>query len=294
MHVTGGLMVAETDPELALLHAKRRIEREAGLDTHVLEGEELRSFAPYLAPDLLGATYCPLEGHANPLLAAPLYALRAAQAGAAIRTHASVTAIEVHDGGGRFTVNTSRGTVRAARIVNATGAWLNEVAALVGLQHPVRREGLHVNVTEPRERLLTPLVQHIGRRLTLKQGSNDTFIIGGGWPARASGDADRYQTVWESTAGNTAIAVRVVPALAGVRLLRTWSGAIGFTDDLSPLVGESRRVPGYFTCMATTGFTLGPLMARMLAETIATPTAGSPLPDDFAPDRAHESVSVHT
>ncbi len=92
MHTTGGLMVAETDAELALLHAKQRIEQEAGLETHVLEGEELRSFAPFLAPDLKGATYCAAEGHANPLLAAPLYALRAAQAGAAIRTGAQVQA----------------------------------------------------------------------------------------------------------------------------------------------------------------------------------------------------------
>jgi len=293
MHVTGGLMVAETEIELALLHAKRRIEQAAGLETQVLEGEELRSFAPYLAPHLLGASYCPLEGHANPLLAAPLYALRASQAGAAIRANAPVTGIEVHDRGG-FTVRTGRGTVRTARIVNAAGAWLNEVAAFVGLLHPMRREGLHVNVTEPRERLLTPLVQHIGRRLTLKQSSNNTFLIGGGWPARALGATGRYQTVWESAAGNMAVAVRVVPALAGVRLLRTWSGAIGFTNDLSPLVGESRRVPGYFTCMASTGFTLGPLMARMLAETIARPTAFSGLPDEFAPDRAPEPATAHT
>ena len=46
--------------------------------------------------------------------------------------------------------------------------------------------------------------------------------------------------------------------------------------------------------MATTGFTLGPLMARMLAETIATPTAASPVPDEFAPDRARDSVPAHT
>jgi sarcosine oxidase, subunit beta len=290
MHVTGGLMVAETDAELALLHAKQRIEQDAGLETHVLEGDELRSFAPFLASDLRGATYCPAEGHANPLLAAPLYALRASAAGAAVRTGAEVQAIDALDSGG-FSVRTSRGTVRAQRLVNAAGAWTNEVGAMLGLQHPVRRDGLHVNVTEPRERLLTPLVQHIGRRLTLKQSSNNTFIIGGGWPALATGAAGHHRTVWESTAGNLAVAVRVLPALAGVRLLRTWSGALAFTDDLEPLVGASQRVPGYFTCMATTGFTLGPLMARMLAETLAHPGESSPLPEHFAPDRA---AAAHT
>ena len=293
MHTTGGLMVAETDAELALLHAKQRIEQEAGLETHVLEGDELRSFAPFLAPDMRGATYCPAEGHANPLLAAPLYALRATQAGAAIRTGAGVQAIKAEERGG-FTVRTSRGSVRASRVVNAAGAWTNEIAAMVGQQHPVRRDGLHVNVTEPRERLLTPLVQHIGRRLTLKQASNNTFIIGGGWPSLAVGTDGSYRTVWESAAGNVAVAVRVVPGLRSVRLLRTWSGALAFTDDLEPLVGPSQNVPGYFTCMATTGFTLGPLMARMLAETLAKPSARSPLPEHFAPDRVATATATHT
>jgi sarcosine oxidase, subunit beta len=258
----------------------------------VLEGEELRSFAPYLAPDLLGATYCPAEGHANPLLAAPLYALRAAQAGAAIRTYAAVTAIERSGGG--FTVSTARGSIRAARVVNAAGAWTNEIGAMLGLTHPVRADGLHVNVTEPRERILTPMIQHIGRRLTLKQSSNNTFIIGGGWPSRPTDVLGRHTTAWESTAGNTAVALRVLPALAGVRLLRTWSGACAFTDDLEPLVGASQQLPGYFTCMATTGFTLGPLMARMLAEALIDPAALGAIPEDFAPDRAPASAPVHS
>ena len=114
------------------------------------------------------------------------------------------------------------------------------------------------------------MVQHIGRRLTLKQSANDTFIIGGGWPARPEPRPRRYSTTWESMAGNVAVAVRVMPLLADVRIVRTWSGVMAFTNDLAPMVGESRRLPGYHTLMATTGFTLSPLMARLLAETMAT------------------------
>jgi len=131
--------------------------------------------------------------------------------------------------------------------------------------------------------VLEPMLQHIGRRLTLKQSASGTFIIGGGWPAHSRRPPARYATRWESAAGNTAVAVRVMPSLAGVRVVRTWSGVIAFTDDLQPIVGESRRVPGYFTCIATTGFTLGPLLAERLAEHL---TAGAPLPAAYAPDRA--------
>jgi glycine/D-amino acid oxidase-like deaminating enzyme len=274
LHITGGLMVAETPEELRLLHDKREIEEESGLETHVLEAAELRAFAPYLAEDLLGATWCPDEGHANPMLAVPLFALRAAQAGAELRTHAAVTAIDAKPDGGaeRFVVSTAAGTIRAHRVVNTAGAWANDVAALVGQRLPIRAEGLHLNVTEPWEHVLDPMVQHIGRRLTLKQSTSDTFIIGGGWPARPETPPRRFTTTWESTAGNVAIAVRVVPLLADVRIVRTWSGVMAFTDDLAPIVGESARLPGFHTLIATTGFTLSPLMAQLLAEELASGT----------------------
>jgi glycine/D-amino acid oxidase-like deaminating enzyme len=286
IHTTGGLMVAETLDELELLRDKHEIEAEAGLETHVLTGHELHDFAPYLADDLAGATYCPTEGHANPILAAPLFALRAAGAGAVIRTHAEVTGIALEPKGGthRFTVTTSVGRIHAHRLVNAAGAWASEVAALVGLEPPIRAEGLHLNVTEPREHVLGPMIQHIGRRLTLKQSATGTFIVGGGWPARPEPSPQRYSTTWESTAGNLAVAVRVMPMLADVRVVRTWSGVMAFTNDLAPMVGESARVPGYHSLMLTTGFTLGPAMARLLADAMAT--GQSLIPPEYSPDRA--------
>jgi glycine/D-amino acid oxidase-like deaminating enzyme len=292
VHITGGLMVAETPLELQLLVDKQKIEQEAGLETSVLVGSELRSFAPYLADDLAGAVWCATEGHANPLLAAPLFALRASERGAAVRTQAGVTAVEAHDGPAahRFTVVTTRGTIRAHRVVNASGAWANDLAALSGLRFPMRAEGLHLNVSEPRARVLEPMVQHIGRRLTLKQSTNNTFIIGGGWPARPELAPTRYSTTWESAAGNTAVALRVMPSLADVKIVRTWSGVMAFTDDLSPIVGETARLPGYYALIATTGFTLGPLMARLLAEQMAS-SDPRPLPAAFSVDRASHPIT---
>lgn len=285
VHTTGGLMVAETDAEYRLLIDKNRIEAEAGLQTQVLSAPELRDFAPYLADDLTGASWCATEGHANPLVSAPLFALRAQEAGAQVRTHAEV--LEVATGvptGSGFTVRTTLGTIRARRIVNAAGAWAGKLARMSGLTLPVRAEGLHVNVTEPRERVLDPLVQHIGRRLSLKQSGGGTFIIGGGWPSQPEPHPVRHTTRWDSAAGNMGVAVRVMPSLADVRVVRMWTGVMAFTDDLSPVVGESSQVPGYFTCIATTGFTLSPLMAQLLAEQLG-PRPGRSLPAAYSPDR---------
>jgi sarcosine oxidase, subunit beta len=289
LHRTGGLMVAETPEHLRLLHDKQRIEQEAGLETHVVEGDELRALAPYLSDRIVGASYCPAEGHVNPLVAVPLLALRAVERGAAIRTHAAVVGIEPlgSTGGAPFKVTTSAGTITAARVVNAAGAWGRAVARFVGLDLPMRAMGLHVNVTEPRVRLLEPLIQHIGRRLTLKQAAGGSFIIGGGWPALEQPAPKRHSTTWESAAGNAAVAIDVVPALADVRLLRTWSGVIAWTDDISPIVGESTKVPGFHALVVgSSGYTLTPILARALAERMTTGAAPASVCREYSPDRA--------
>jgi len=156
----------------------------------------------------------------------------------------------------------------------------------------VRHEGLHVNVTEPRPHILTPMVQHIGRRLTLKQTEANTFIIGGGWPSPAAPPPRRYPTTWHSASGNTAVAVSVVPYLADVRVVRTWSGVIVFTNDFSPVVGESERVPGFHVCVSSTGFTFSPIFARQLAEQMIAPAASSIFPERYSVDRATAKYPV--
>ena len=268
VHQTGGWMVAETEDQYRILVEKHALEQLAGIETEVVSGAALRDRAPYLSEHLVGATYCPAEGHANPLIVAPMYARRALDHGATIRTGISVTGITVGSGhpARRFTVHTSAGNIEAQRIVDCAGAWSGELAKMVGLTFPVRNEGLHVNVTEPRPRLFSPMIQHIGRRLTLKQTDNGTFIVGGGWPTGVATPPRRYPTLWNSAAGNLAVAVDVVPRLGDVRVLRTWSGVIVFTDDFSPIVGESQLVPGFHACISSTGFTFSPLFARQLAE----------------------------
>ncbi|MGI5229562.1 NAD(P)/FAD-dependent oxidoreductase [Actinoallomurus sp. CA-142502] len=287
LHETGGWMVAETPEQVRTLRDKYELERLAGIETEVVTGAELRRRAPYLAETVIGATYCPIEGHANPLVVAPLYALRAVEHGALIRTGTEVRRIDVNGDSGarRFTVHTDAGRIDAHRVVDCAGAWCGEVAAMVGLRLPVRNEGLHVNVTEPRPRLLTPMVQHIGRRLTLKQTDQNTFIIGGGWPTPDAPRPRRYPTSWHSAAGSTAVAVSVLPALADVRVVRTWSGVIVFTNDFSPVVGESALVPGFHACVSSTGFTFSPYFARRLAEQMTSPVA-SPFPERYSLDRA--------
>ena len=75
----GGLMVAETEADLALLDRKSRLERPFGIDTEIVTTRDMLAIAPHLSARIPGAAYCPEEGFANPLLAAPAYVRAAAR-----------------------------------------------------------------------------------------------------------------------------------------------------------------------------------------------------------------------
>ncbi len=89
------------------------------------------------------------------------------------------------------------------------------------------------------------MVQHIGRRLTLKQSANNTFIIGGGWPAhpeRAAGAL--LDALGERRRQRCGRGARRAGARRRAASSAPGPGVMAFTDDLSPVVGESSRRAG--------------------------------------------------
>ncbi|HEY7146861.1 MAG TPA: FAD-dependent oxidoreductase [Streptosporangiaceae bacterium] len=279
----GGLMVAETAAELARLRAKIEPERELGLTSQIVGGRELAELAPALARDLAGAAYCPEEGLVNPLLATGAFASAAAGHGADIRTGCEVRAVDVLDRGG-FVVHTSDGPVRAARVVNAAGAWAGRVGRLARAPLPLTGRVQMVSATAREPPVLTQLVQHAARALTLKQTMDGTFLIGGGWAGAVRQGGPR--TRWQSLAGNAFLACRVVPGLRTATLLRSWTGTIAVLPDRLPAAGESGRRRGWFSLVVprgAAGYTVTPYLARLLAGDMAT--GSSAMPDAFSPDR---------
>jgi glycine/D-amino acid oxidase-like deaminating enzyme len=60
----------------------------------------------------------------------------------------------------------------------------------------------------------------------------------------------------------------VIPRVGSLRLIRTWAG-VNTSVDGRPVVGPVSGVPGlYFAIPGDAGYTLGPLTARLVAETM--------------------------
>lgn len=273
----GGLIVAESASDLAMLEQRQVLQDKWGLGSTLLAGAEVRRMAPYLKDSVIAAGYLEHEGHANPRLVAPAFARNAAARGAEIRCYTRVTALERYGSQWQVAMVDREGRVTevgAHTVLNAAGAWAGEIAAMAHLHLPIYAVPLTMNVTERAAPLIPHLVQHASKRLTLKQVDAGNFLVGGGWPSRLarSGSAmslqRRAEPVLQNAIENLSLATQLVPALGRLHWLRSWTGITGVTADQMPLLGAVPEAPGFYVAAGGAAFTHGPTYARLISELI--------------------------
>ncbi|MGD8836518.1 MAG: FAD-dependent oxidoreductase, partial [Desulfobacteraceae bacterium] len=95
---TGGMVMAETEAEMAAMEQFVKAQQENGLDVTLLDGAGARRLEPYLSEQISGATFSPLDGQVNPIALTLGFALGARSLGARIITGTSVTGIDLAAG----------------------------------------------------------------------------------------------------------------------------------------------------------------------------------------------------
>ena len=252
----------------------------------LLDGDEAREMAPYLGDAVIAALYCPDEGHSNPRLLTTAFARRAAASGATILTSAAVSDISRNGGMWRIRVQSGGSpgeeaetpvkTVRCKQVLNAAGTAAPTIAAMANLHLPLFTVGLTMNATEKVPALVPHLVQHVGRKLSLKQTDDGNLLIGGGWSAQLRqqrgqwSDSGAPRLRIESLLGNLRAAADIVPQVKQLRLIRTWTGSTCITADQLPVLGEVPQAPGFHVAAGGSGFTYGPTYARLMSELMLT------------------------
>lgn len=228
-------------------------------DTEMVDRAALERLMPgaRFGDEVTGASYCPHDGHANPLLV--LRAMHAAlqRAGGRYLPQSAVRAASHREG--RFLLETPQGIVEAGRVVLAAGHGIPALAAALGLPAPMRAERGQILVTER----LRPFLRLPASGI--RQTEDGTVLIGS---SKENVGLDDRTTV--AVGGRMAArAIRIVPELAAARLQRTWGGIRVLTPDNHPVYAESPRFPGAFVFICHSGVTLAAVHAGDAAAAIA-------------------------
>jgi sarcosine oxidase subunit beta len=262
----GYLFLARTPEERTRMERNVALQNRCGVPTRMLEPRELLRIVPELNLDgLLCGCFNPRDGVVFPWPFLWGYANRAVALGVKLHTYTKVVGIDPLPGGG-FLVHTSKGNIRADRIINAAGAWSPQVAELVGItlpNHPHRHEILS---TEPLKPFLKPLVSLLSTGLYFSQSMRGEIVGGITVPDDSHGIQLGSRLLFlEKIAAEL---VALMPRLAGVKVVRQWAGPYDVSPDGYPILGTPDSVPGFYLACGFVGhgFMMAPVMANLYAD----------------------------
>ncbi len=225
-----------------------------------------------LGPDVLTASFSHMDGDVNPLLVLRGLLDGFLRLGGTLSTREMVTAIAPSDGG--FLLTTDKRSIEADQVVIAAGNDTMKFAEPLCL--PIKL------VPERGQRLITERVAPIFHYAAsgIRQTVTGTFQLG-----VTNEKVGRSVDVTASGARHIANrALRVMPALGELRVVRQWAGLRVLTPDGVPLYDQSRRYPGIHVIACHSGVTLAALHAGPFAEWLASGSSPENY-SDFRGDR---------
>jgi hypothetical protein len=264
---SGGLAFCLSDAEMerrvALLH---RMHNESGdIGSRMLDRAEVRAMVPGLGDRVVGASFCPIDGHAN-----PLYLLRALHAGLLQLggQYLPGRTVDVIDAApNSFTVRCGTDRFTTAKLVIAAGLGSANLAPMVGLAMPVTPLRGQIMVTER----LKPFLDYATH--VIRQTAEGSVMLGDS-QEDVGFDTSVSTHVFQKIAARN---VAVFPSLKDASVVRVWAALRVMSPDGFPIYQQSERYPGAFAATCHSGVTLAGAHALALAPAIL---AGE-LPDRF-------------
>ncbi|NVH77771.1 FAD-binding oxidoreductase [Paraburkholderia sp. JPY432] len=255
----GGFHFFFSEDEIAE-RAKRlgALQRELGdYPYQLLDAREVRERIPEIGPDVIGASYTPMDGHVNPLKL--LRALHAGMQRRGVKLVNNEEALRITPEHGGFAVQGKRGTYRAARVVLAAGLGNRALAPHVGLHAPVAPNRGQVLISER----VAPFLRY--PTLNVRQTDEGTLQFGDSMEEVGFDDFTTTPVLSDIARRG----VRAFPLLKNVRLVRTWAALRVYSPDGFPIYDESARHPGAFVVTCHSGVTLAAAHALRIAPWIA-------------------------
>ncbi len=308
MHITGGVMLADTPERMDWLKMSHARGRYLGMETELISVAEAKEMMPLLDERyFVGAMWDANEGHLDPSQITHAYAACARRLGTEVYRNRWVRAIErAPDGGWDLSVYDTAngepaGTVHCEHVVNAGGLWAREVGRMVGLELPLlAMEHMYLltdeipEVTEHSRRLGRQMVHTIdfGGEIYTRQEGNGMLLgtyeaAGRPWsPRRTPWDFDKRLLApdLDRIADSLETGFRHFPPFAEAGIKTVVNGPFTFAPDGNPLLGPVRGLRGYWSaCAVMAGLSQGGGVGLALANWIVD---GDPGHDIWAMDIA--------
>ncbi|NNF53436.1 MAG: GcvT family protein [Acidimicrobiales bacterium] len=287
IHITGGVMLADTPERMDWLRMSHARGRYLGMETELISVAEAKELLPIFEEKyFVGAMYDAHEGHVDPSGVTHAYAKVARQAGAEIYrstwahniTRATDGDWDVHVGktelGNPANIIEDLGVIHCEHVVNAGGLWAREVGRMVGLELPVlAMEHMYLltedipavaEYNEKNGEMLHAI--DFGGEIYMRQEAGGLLL---GTYERKGKPWSPKETPWDfgmrllepdldRIADSLDVGFQHFPIFAEAGIKQVINGPFTFSPDGNPLLGPTRGLPGYWSaCAVMAGLSQG-------------------------------------
>ena len=283
-HQSGGFNIsldeAELEEYLRVLESLKADAGEEGYEYELVQGRTLAKYLPGIGEGVAGATYCPHDGHVN-----PLYLLRALQEGfsklgGCYMPLSSIDQIQPLQSSGFELLVEGRQVASCERLVIAAGHGSVGLGQQVGISIPIYPEQGQIIVTErSTDQLAYPTNM-------IRQTDEGTFMLG----ASARDVGFNSETTTDTLQDIVRRCASAFPNLRNLRIQRNWAALRIMTPDGFPVYSQSEEFPGAFAFSCHSGVTL----AAVHAEDVCRWVVDGRIPIDyrcFGPERFDVSTA---
>lgn len=275
LHLRGVLLAGRADQAEALAG----MQEELGAAVVPKTAEEARAMCPLLREDYVAGALFDSRASDIDVHGLHQHYLRSFRAnGGELSSNAGVTGLT--RSGGDWLVETRGGTVSAPIVVNAAGAWADEVAKLAGVTPagltPKRRTALTVLAPEGANPDSWPMTVDVEEQFYLKPETRNLLISPADATPTEPCDAQPEEL-------DIAICIDRIETAFDIQVRRIeskWAGLRSFLPDGGPLAGYDPDAPGFFWLAGQGGY--GIQTAPALARTAAALVRDDPIPEDIA------------
>ncbi len=276
----GYLRIGHTDEDAARFERSVAVQHELGIeDAVVLDPAGIAErFPDVRCDDISAGLYGPSDGFVDGHLYCGLLAELATAKGARLLQHTKLTGHELL-AGGRHRLRTSSGELTCEHVVNAAGAWAQEVGEQLGVATPIlpqRHEAVTMHLPRKLDYMMPEVMDYApaeGRSgLYFRHETFDTFL--GGLHSEEAVhpvvDPDEwFEGVEQSYLEQLAELLPYrLPSLADIRLGRGWAGLYPVSPDGRPQVGPCPEDETVIAACGVGGYGIqvSPIVGQLAAE----------------------------
>ncbi len=266
----GYLFLLSSEVEVAIFRANIERQRRLGVrDVRFLEVSDIERMVPLVNLEgVVGGSFCPHDGLADPNSVTQGFASAARRLGAEIETEVTVTGIRV-EGGCVTAVETDRGVVATPAVVNCAGPWASKIGRMAGVDVPI--------VPLRRQFFMTGPLPQVDRHHPFTIDFATTFYFHPEGAGVLAGMANQEEKPAETYAIDEEFhhktleqAVKRLPLLEHAHIIKQMAGLYEVTPDAHPILAHSRDVRGFYVAAGFSGhgFQHSPAAGKVMSEII--------------------------